>query len=95
MSDTPKELQSAYQRWEMASFGDNRPSVVARNTPPPPPVNLPPELIPPTEAEIEAIRAAAHADGEQSAIADTPDAVALDGAEHVAQNVAVRGALLA
>ena len=30
MSDTPKELQSAYQRWEMASFGDDRPSVVAK-----------------------------------------------------------------
>ena len=29
MSDTPKELQSAYQRWEMHSFGDNRPSAVA------------------------------------------------------------------
>jgi flagellar assembly protein FliH len=26
LSDTPKELQSAYQRWEMASFGDSRPS---------------------------------------------------------------------
>ena len=30
MSDTPKELQSAYQRWEMNSFGDERPSVVAK-----------------------------------------------------------------
>ena len=30
MSDTPKELQTAYQRWEMNSFGDERPSVVAR-----------------------------------------------------------------
>lgn len=28
MSDTPKELQSAYQRWEMASFGDSRPSAL-------------------------------------------------------------------
>ena len=30
MSDTPKEQQSAYQRWEMNSFGDERPSVVAK-----------------------------------------------------------------
>ena len=28
-SDTPKELQTAYQRWEMNSFGDNRPSTIA------------------------------------------------------------------
>src|ERR1035437_252544 len=30
MSETlPKEQQSAYQRWEMASFGDERPSALA------------------------------------------------------------------
>ena len=33
LSDTPKELQSAYQRWEMNSFGDDRPSVVAKRAP--------------------------------------------------------------
>lgn len=43
MSDTPKELQSAYQRWEMNSFGDERPSVVAKRPPPPEPVQLPSE----------------------------------------------------
>ena len=37
MSDTPKELQTAYQRWEMNSFGDERPSVVAQRPPPPEP----------------------------------------------------------
>jgi flagellar assembly protein FliH len=37
-TDTPKELMSAYQRWEMNSFGDERPSVVAKR---PPPVELP------------------------------------------------------
>ena len=36
LSDTPKELQTAYQRWEMNSFGDERPSVVAQRPPPPP-----------------------------------------------------------
>jgi flagellar assembly protein FliH len=30
LSDTPKEQQTAYQRWEMNSFGDERPSVVAK-----------------------------------------------------------------
>ena len=40
MSDTPKELQSAYQRWEMNSFGDERPSVVAKR---PVPIELPSE----------------------------------------------------
>jgi len=29
MAHIPKEQQSAYQRWEMTSFGDERPSVVA------------------------------------------------------------------
>ena len=80
MSDTPKELQSAYQRWEMASFGDNRPSVAARNAPPPP-VNLPPELIPPTEEELAAIRANAHADGEAIGFEAGSNAGYIDGLE--------------
>jgi flagellar assembly protein FliH len=80
LSDTPKELQSAYQRWEMASFGDNRPSVVARNAPPPV-VALPPELIPPTEAEIAAIREAAHADGEAIGFEAGSNAGYIDGLE--------------
>lgn len=80
MSDTPKELQSAYQRWEMASFGDNRPSVVARNAPPPP-VQLPPELVAPTEEELAAIRAAAHADGEAIGFEAGSNAGYIDGLE--------------
>ena len=80
MSDTPKELQSAYQRWEMASFGDNRPSVIARNTPPPV-THLPPELIPPTEQEIAAIRANAHADGEAIGFEAGSNAGYIDGLE--------------
>ncbi|SHG44722.1 flagellar assembly protein FliH [Massilia sp. CF038] len=47
MSDTPKELQSAYQRWEMNSFGDERPSAV---------VQRPPEPVLPSEDELNAIR---------------------------------------
>jgi len=79
LSDTPKELQSAYQRWEMASFGDNRPSVVARNAPPPPAAPLPPELIPPTEEELAAIRANAHADGEAIGFEAGSNAGYIDG----------------
>jgi len=47
LSDTPKELQTAYQRWEMNSFGDERPSVVAKRPPEP-------EL--PSEETLAAIR---------------------------------------
>jgi flagellar assembly protein FliH len=56
-----KELQTAYQRWEMASFGDDRPSTVAaarraaEEAPPPVPM--------PTEQELAAIREAARAEG--------------------------------
>jgi flagellar assembly protein FliH len=35
LSDIPKEQQSAYQRWEMNSFGDERPSAVAKRPVPP------------------------------------------------------------
>jgi flagellar assembly protein FliH len=35
LSDIPKEQQSAYQRWEMNSFGDERPSTVAKRPAPP------------------------------------------------------------
>lgn len=31
----PKEKQTAYQRWEMASFGDDRPSAASSQTPSP------------------------------------------------------------
>ncbi len=54
MSDTPKEQQTAYQRWEMNSFGDERPSVVAKR---PPPVELP------TEATVAAIKEEARLQG--------------------------------
>ena len=66
MSDTPKELQSAYQRWEMNSFGDERPSVVAQRPPPPEPPNM--DLIAGMQEEARLIgydegHAAGYADG--------------------------------
>lgn len=71
----PKEFQSAYQRWEMTSFGDERPSTLAqraaeaekvaaaaaaaRAVEPPPQPAIPM----PTVDELEAIRAAAREEG--------------------------------
>lgn len=78
MSDLPKEQQTAYQRWEMTSFGDERPSAVAAReaaervraqaaraaaTPVAPPPAWP------TEAELAALREQARADGHAEGLA--------------------------
>jgi flagellar assembly protein FliH len=63
----PKEQQSAYQRWEMASFGDDRPSTLARRAAEAaaaaPPADATPALPPgfslPSVEELEAMREAA------------------------------------
>ncbi len=79
MSDTPKELQSAYQRWEMNSFGDERPSVVARRPPPP-------EL--PDPVDLAAIREEARLAGEQEGhAAGYADGLALGRADAAAELV--------
>ncbi|SFC86039.1 flagellar assembly protein FliH [Massilia yuzhufengensis] len=70
----PKEQQSAYQRWEMTSFGDERPSTVARRAamaPPPAPApaaapeagEFVPNVTLPTAEELEAIHEQARAEG--------------------------------
>jgi len=72
----PKEQQSAYQRWEMASFGDERPSTLARraaeqpSAPAPAGVSLnsvglglPPNVMLPSVEELEAMREAARQEG--------------------------------
>jgi flagellar assembly protein FliH len=75
----PKEQQSAYQRWEMTSFGDERPSTVARRAalapaPAPAPVPEPIEIVPhvalPTAEELEAIREQARAEGYAEGLAE-------------------------
>ena len=77
----PKEQQSAYQRWEMTSFGDERPSTVARRAamaPAPAPASAPPaepiEIVPhvalPTAEELEAIREQARAEGYAEGLAE-------------------------
>lgn len=70
-----KELQSAYQRWEMTSFGDERPSAQARRAAEaaaaaeaarayePPPQQQVAAIPMPTAEELEAIRTAAHDEG--------------------------------
>ena len=68
----PKEQQSAYQRWEMASFGDERPSTLARRAAEtaaaaPAPADTVPALPPgfslPSVEELEAMREAARQEG--------------------------------
>jgi flagellar assembly protein FliH len=69
----PKEQQSAYQRWEMASFGDERPSTLARRAAeaaaaPTAPLaghglDLPPDIMLPSVEELEAMREAARQEG--------------------------------
>jgi flagellar assembly protein FliH len=85
LSDTPKELQSAYQRWEMASFGDDRPSVVASRAPVPAvPAAPPPPPQPdwPSEEELAAIREQARLAGhEEGHAAGYADGLALGRAE--------------
>lgn len=81
MSNIPKEQQTAYQRWEMTSFGDERPSVVAARKPPPAPEPpelegppLPPPREYPSEEELDAIqeeaRLAGYEEGHQAGHAD-------------------------
>jgi flagellar assembly protein FliH len=77
LSDTPKELQSAYQRWEMASFGDSRPSAQpSRVVAPAPVVELP------SEEMLAAIREEArHAGYEAGKDAGYADGLAIGRAE--------------
>jgi flagellar assembly protein FliH len=82
LSDTPKELQSAYQRWEMASFGDDRPSAVASRAAaasvavPVPVIELP------SEETLAAIREEARLEGfDQGKNAGYADGLAIGRAE--------------
>ena len=70
----PKEQQSAYQRWEMASFGDDRPSTLARRAAEAAAASsaspsadatsaLPPGFNLPSVEELEAMREAARQEG--------------------------------
>jgi flagellar assembly protein FliH len=98
LSDVRKEQQSAYQRWEMASFGDQRPSVLAKQAPPPPPAPVPVVELP-TELEVAAIREAARAagyeDGHAAGYADGARDGAQDGQARAAAELAQIEALAA
>lgn len=72
-TETPKEQMTAYQRWEMNSFGDERPSVVAKR---PPPVELP------TQADVQRIKEeAAHEGYEEGHAAGYEDGLKIGRAE--------------
>ena len=84
MSDIPKELQSAYQRWEMNSFGDERPSVVAKRAPPPPPA----ATVAPPEEDFAQLREQAQLSGyEAGREAGYADGLALGRADAAAELV--------
>ena len=59
----PKELQSAYQRWEMASFDKERRDAQREMQPAPAPVEIVPQVVLPSVEEIEAMREAARQEG--------------------------------
>ena len=99
MSDIRKEMQSAYQRWEMASFGDERPSTVARRAAEQPqqvqqaqqPAE--PAVILPTVEELAQIREQARAEGYQEGLslghADGLDQGRAEAAEELARLSAI------
>lgn len=83
----PKEQQSAYQRWEMTSFGDERPGTQARRAamaPPSPTARQTVETVPhialPTAEELEAIREQARAEGHAEGLIEGRAAGYADGA---------------
>ena len=63
----PKELQSAYQRWEMASFDkerrDSQRALQREEQAAPAPAEIVPQVVLPSVEEIEAMREAARQDG--------------------------------
>jgi flagellar assembly protein FliH len=72
----PKELQSAYQRWEMNSFGDDRPSAAAKRA------AVPAVVEGPSEEELAAVREQARLAGhEQGHSAGYADGLAIGRAE--------------
>jgi flagellar assembly protein FliH len=78
LSDTPKELQSAYQRWEMNSFGDDRPSAAKTRVAAP----AAPVIEAPSEEMLAAIREQARAAGhDEGRTAGYADGLALGRAE--------------
>jgi flagellar assembly protein FliH len=64
----PKEQQTAYQRWEMTSFGDSRPSAQPPKEPPAPVIEMP------SQEECDAIRLAAHDQGYDQGYAEGMEA---------------------
>lgn len=68
----PKEKQTAYQRWELASFGDDEPQQPSHPIPPPPivPAVPPEEALAKFNAELDALRAQAKEQGHAEGLAE-------------------------
>jgi flagellar assembly protein FliH len=91
LSELPKEMQSAYQRWEMASFGDERPSTAAKRAASAPPEPVAPLVVLPTAEELEAIREAARSEGlEEGRAAGYDEGLAAGRADAAAELVHLR-----
>lgn len=81
----PKEKQTAYQRWELASFGDDRPS----HQPPAPPVAAPPsaEAIASLNEQLAHIREEARQQGYAEGIAEGRKAGLAEGRAQAASEL--------
>jgi len=87
MSDVlPKERQTAYQRWELASFGDNRPS----HQPPQQPAAPPPpsaDAIAKLNEELALIRDEARRQGHADGVAEGRKAGLIEGRAQAASQL--------
>ena len=81
----PKELQSAYQRWEMASFDkerrDSQRALQREEQAAPAPAEIVPQVVLPSVEEIEAMREAARQDGFAQGLQEGREQGYADGAE--------------
>jgi flagellar assembly protein FliH len=85
-------MQSAYQRWEMASFGDERPAMAARRTAAAAPEPAAALAVLPSAEELEQIRAAARSEGlEEGRAAGMEEGLAAGRAAAAAELEHLRG----
>lgn len=83
----PKEKQTAYQRWELASFGDDEPAEPSHPPSPPPIVPAVPqeEALAKFHAELDALREEARAQGHAEGLAEGRQRGIEEGREQAAQ----------
>lgn len=83
----PKEKQTAYQRWELASFGDDEPAEPSHPPSPPPIVPAVPqeEALAKFHAELDALREEARTQGHAEGLAEGRQRGIEEGREQAAQ----------